>query len=366
MKKILIYSLLLCFILIIAKYGLSNYKMSYKIDNYSINMKYKNSRFYYEIKDGDITYNFDIYANRSFKKQEISKIEKISDEKFECIYPTIKNVDTYPLCSINKEIVDFHLIDSELLDKYKKAKEEDNKLDRDFIYYNNLSNNEYVALWNYKGYIVMNGNNYNNVDMFEKDKYDNSLAYLLDHTIYMANNDEEHEYSVIIGLDLKDLSIDEFKIDYNIDFDSYIVGHVNNNLYIFDNKYSILYEINVKDQKATIIGNNEKGYVKYENNKFVSCSKSEYKIDKIKYNTYKSNYKYENNNGFYKTILDNTDIKQKLFNKSINFVSEKQNYLYYSSDDSFYKYDPLNGSIKVFYNYELKFNDSNSIFVYKK
>ena len=167
-KKILIYSLLLCFIIIIAKYGLSNYKMSYKIDNYSINMKYKNSRFYYEIKDGDITYNFDIYANRSFKKQEISKIEKISDEKFECIYPNIKNVDTYPLCSINKEIVDFHLIDSELLDKYKKAKEEDNKLDRDFIYYNNLSNNEYVALWNYKGYIVMNGNNYNNVDMFEK------------------------------------------------------------------------------------------------------------------------------------------------------------------------------------------------------
>ena len=101
-----------------------------------------------------------------------------------------------------KEIL---LIESELLLEYKKETINVEKNSKDFVYHNILDNNEYIALWNYKGYIVMNGQSYKNVELFKKDKYDNSLAYLLNDTIYMANYNEEHEYSKLVTLNLKTL-----------------------------------------------------------------------------------------------------------------------------------------------------------------
>ncbi len=367
MKKILLYSIIFILILILLKYGLSNYKMEYSINNYNISMNYKNKRFYYEIKKNDIIYNFDIYKNRSFTKQKISQIKEINGEDFNCIVPIIKSVNTYPLCYKNNEFIDFYLIDSELLNDYKKEIESDNKSNKDFIYFNNLSNNDYIALWNYKGYIVMNGKNYSNVDLFENDKYDNSYAYLLKNTIYMPNYDEEHEYSTLVGFNIEDLSVDTFDIGYKIDYDSYIVGSIGNKLYIFDDKYSILYEIDVKNYNTSIVGNNEKGFVKYEKGKFISCSKSEYKINKIKYNDLsESIYKYNFNNGTYKTVKDNKTIIQKVLNKDVSIVKEKDNEFYYINEDYLYKYDPYNGNRMIFYNYELKFNYTNTVFIYNK
>ena len=75
MKKILIYSIILSILLILIKYGFSNYTITYKLDNYNIKTIYKNNRFYYEIKDGNTIYNFDIYSKRSFLKTKISKIK---------------------------------------------------------------------------------------------------------------------------------------------------------------------------------------------------------------------------------------------------------------------------------------------------
>ena len=36
--------------------------------------------------------------DRKPNKMVISKIEEINGENFSCIYPTIKDVNTYPLC----------------------------------------------------------------------------------------------------------------------------------------------------------------------------------------------------------------------------------------------------------------------------
>ncbi len=44
--------------------------------------------------------------------------------------------------------------------------------------------------------------------------------------------------------------------------------HIKKKLYIFDNKHSILYEINLKDGESKIIGSNEIGFVKYKNKEF--------------------------------------------------------------------------------------------------
>ena len=43
----------------------------------------------------------------------------------------------------------------------------------------------------------MHNNTYKYIELFKKDKYDNTLAYMIDNTIYMANYEEEHEYATV-------------------------------------------------------------------------------------------------------------------------------------------------------------------------
>ena len=365
MKNKLLLFLLIFLLIVIVKYFYSDYKIEYKVNNYNIKTIYKNKRLYYEISNNNRKYNFDVYQSRKISKQLVKSIETIKGDDIECVYPSIKNIKTYPLCYKNEEYVDYHLIDSDLINEYKPKIYYPDKNDKNFYYNNNLDSNEYVALWNYKGYIVMNKENYKIIDLFDKDKYDNSLAYIIDNKIIMPNNNQEYEYNSLIVFNIKSQKKEKIELKYNIDYDSYIVGSIDNNLYIFDNKYSVLYEVNIKNEKVNIIGNNEKGFVKYVNGEFIDCSKSEYKINKIKFEvTDNSNYEYKIDNGLYKTIKENNKIKQKLLNEKVNIIKTNESIIYYQYEDYFYKYDPRNGSKEIFYNYELNFNNNNTIFIY--
>lgn len=364
MKKILIYIISISLIIIFVKYYISDYEIKYNLKGYTVMTKYDSDRFYFELKK-DIVYNFDLYQNRAMSKLIINKIVEIKGDDFNCVYPMIDDIDTYPLCIKNNEYVDYNLIDSPLLDMYKteKINIENNN---DFVYYDELDSKTFVALWTYKGFTIMNGSNYKKIELFNKDRYDNTLAHLIDDTLYLPNYNEEHEYSKIITLNITNNKKSEIDLGYKIDYDSYVVGNIKRKLYIFDNKYSVLYEINTKNKKTKIIGNTEQGFVKYEDGKFITCSKTEYKVNKIKYNFNTSIYKYKINNGVFKTIKENKNIVTKIRNENVNIIKEYNNDLYYVYEDYLYRYNPYLGSRKVFYNYELTFNKDNTIFIYSK
>lgn len=368
MKKILLTTILIAFVMIFTKYYTSNYEIEYKINNYQIKTTYNNKRFYFEIV-GSETYNFDINKKRTISKIIISKIEELDLTNYNCIIPYINNETYYPLC-INKEndeYEDYNLIDDEKIKEYQTASLRTSKPEKDFEYYNVLESNEYIALWNYKGYIVMNGDNYRNVNIFEKDKYDNTLSYMIKNTIYMPNYDEEHEFSKIVKFNIESKKIDYINLDKKIDFDSYIVGNIKSKLYIFDNKKSILYEVNLKNGTTTIKANNEKGFIKYKNGEWVICSKTEYKVKKIKFETeYSSNYTYQINNGLYKIINENKKISTKIADNITKIIFEKKDTIYYIYENNMYLYNPKVGNNKIFYNYELNFNNDNTMFVYIK
>ena len=368
MKKILLYSIVICMLLILIKYHFSNYKIEYNVDNYSIKTDYKNNRFFFEIYNGNTIYNFDVYSKRNFSKTKIKNIKEINFSNYKCIYPVIKNIETYPLCydENSSTLVDYNLIDAKELEEYKTESKTINKPNKNFVYYNNLSKNDFVALWTYKGYIIMNNNNYNMINLFQKDRYDNNLSYIIENTIYMPNYDEEYEYKNLVSLEITNQKISKIELDNYIDYDSYIVGNINNYLYIYDNKSSILYEINIKNGKTIIKGNNEIGFVKYENGKFISCSRNEYKNNKITFNKKNTNYNYEINESTYKSIKDNDSIKTKINDNEINVIYEKNNVIYYILEDGFYRYDPITGSSKIFYDYELTFNNTSMIYMYSK
>lgn len=366
MKRFLMTLILICTLIIIGKYLLSNYNIEYKLNNYNIITKYKKGRYYFEINN-NIKYNFDIYGKRTLKKKFVKEIKEIKDDDLDCIYPIIEGLKTYPLCYQNNEYIDYNLIESDLLKDYQTKQ---NTIDetKDFNYYKNLDKNTYIALWNYKGYIVMNDDMFENIELFNKDRYDNSLSYQIDDTIYLPNYDDEHEFKKIISFNLRTKEKKIIDLGYTIDYDSYIVGNIKNKLYIFDNKHSVLYEINTKNNKVKIKGSNQIGYSKYESGEFVSCSKSEYKVNKIKFNTdtEESNYKYVLSNGVYKTINDNTKLVTKITNNDVSILKTYKNNIYYIDNNYLYLYSPSYGSEKIFYYYELEFNKDNTTFIYIK
>lgn len=363
MKKKLVIFVLTSITLLFIKYYTSDYTIKYQVNNYDVLTIYKDNRLYFEITKDKEIYNFDIYTKRNLSKTIIKDIKIIKDETINCIYPIIKDYKTYPLCYENGIYKDYNLIESELLTKYQKNKESTEKEKNDFEYYNQLNKNQYVALWNYNGYIIMNDKTYKNIEIFNKDTYDNTNAHIVNETIYMQNYDQEYEYSELIALNIKTHKTSKIEIGYNIDSNSYIVGNIGKYLYIYDDKHSVLYEINIKKQETKIISNNEIGYKKYNGEEFVKCSKSEYKVDKIKYDFDDSNYIYKYNEGLYKKINEN-QIEQLINNNDVKIIKEYHNDLFYSYENNFYIYNPLEGSRRVFYNYELKFNNNNNIFVY--
>ncbi len=363
MKKRLLIFIFIFINLLIGKYFLSDYLLQYNINKHSVKTDYSSGRFYFEI---DNKYNFEIYKNRGIKKTIIKKIIDIKEGSLNCVYPVIDDIDTYPICYYDGEIIDYNLIDNELLNKYKITNNPIEKNDSNFIYNNNIDNKTYIALWNYKGYIIMNGKSYKIIDLFEKDRYDNSLSFMINNIIYMPNYNQEHEFKNLIALDVTTYSKKTLELGYTLDYDSYIVGNIGKYLYIYDNKYSILYEINIKNGKTTIKSNNEIGYVKYEDGGFISCSKSEYKVNKIKYNNDNSIYSYKYNNGLFKSIKDNDSLPIKINNNDIFIIKTYKNILYYVDEDYLYKYDPLNGSNQILYFFELNFNKENTIFIYNK
>lgn len=363
MKKRLTIFVFVFLTIVLIKYYFSNYDIVYNVDNHKVEVSYKNSRFYIEIDD---KYNMDIYKNRSFDKRIIKKIKNIKDENLNCVYPIIDNYDSYPLCIVDGELIDFNMLDNELLIKYKKY-QTINENNDNFQYFNSLNKNEYIALWNYKGFIVMNNDSYKFYDLFENDKYNNSLSYIVDNYIYMPDYDQEYEFSNLIKFNIENGKSEVINLKYNIDYDSYVVGSIKNNIYIFDNKHAVLYEFNIKKNEMNIKGSNDIGYVKYNNDEFIPCSKSEYKLDKISYDKVKSMYSYKyKNNKLYKVIKDNKKIESVINFNDVSIVGEYKNILYYVYEDNLYKYSSSIGNKKVFYSFELNFNKDNTIFIYNK
>ena len=104
----------------------------------------------------------------------------------------------------------------------------------------------------------------------------------------------------------------------------------------------------------------------YNNGKFVSCSKSVYKVDKITFDEYNSTYDYKYEDALIKTIENNEKIKTIIHNKDVNIIKDYKNLLYYTEDDYLYRYEPKSGNEKILYYFELNFNKDNTIFIYNK
>ena len=68
MKKSTLISIFIAVILLFIKYYTSDYNIEYTVDKYDVITRYKDNRLYYEIKNENEIYNFDIYMKRNLSK----------------------------------------------------------------------------------------------------------------------------------------------------------------------------------------------------------------------------------------------------------------------------------------------------------
>lgn len=365
-NKIILIAFLLVFLFFYYKYSTSSYSINYKIDDIKVLEKYNKNRFYFELNyDGKI-FNFDLYKTRSLKKHLVKDIEVLKVDDYICLIPTIRNIETYPICRDKDNLVSYDLINNEELDnkvktlKYKKY--ELNK-ETDFEYLENLDKNEYALIWKYNGFYLLNGNKTKEINIFKKDRYDNVLTTQINDKILMPNYDEAHIFTSFILLDITTGKYNKIETKYEIDYDSYIVGNYKNSVYLFDNKHVSLYEINTKTKKVHLIGNEEKGYIKIIDGKKKSAKKSEYVIDKIKViNTLEKDTFVTSNYFYYK---ENTKVISKFFeHEDIKIIYTNKDNIYFVYEDDLYKYNKLHGTKEILHYFELNFNYKTNVFVY--
>lgn len=365
MKKIITVLLGLLIFSMVLKYFVSEYTIQYKIDGHNVKEKYEDGYLYFEI---DSKYNYVIEGKRRSNKGLVTNITQVGNANELCIYPKMKKIDTYPLCFKDDKNIAYYLIEDKEIKKFIDSLEIQNEVlnsKESFKFFNNLEKEEYMAVYKYDGFYILNGSKIKSVNLFNKDRYDNSLCEQIDHYLVLPV-ESEFNYNSVIVLDILTGKTFNIESDYEISFDSKILGHLDNSVYILDNKNSIEYEVNIKKKEITIIGNKEDGYKVYKNGRLKTGMLGELKSSS-KWSTYddKSIYTYEVNEDSITSYIEfNDKINNIIYNSNSVILSQYRDNIYILDNHSIYKINPLTGPKKLLIYEELNYNKENTIYIY--
>lgn len=402
MKKALSYVLI--FIVIILSYQLivvyfaNSHEVEYSLNigdkQYTIIEKYKKDGqqdgYYLKIKIDNKEYSY--YTNNYFNKQKriIKTIKEYEEKDYLCIYPIDINQENSfeVLCSDGKEtyssnylagIINFENFYHEIGTKSKYI--QNLNLTHDYneltIYKNNFYDNEYLEVYRYKNLYIYNNERNFDISFSTKDIYKNNLGVFIDNyfIVPIIKYNKIVSYYLINILENKK---EEIILDKNLSTNTYIIGTLNNKVYIFDLDNKVEYELSTNG-KSKEIGNVEKGFVMYKNGNWEDVSITEFTNDKVTIETSISdeiNYEYDeiyevknayyfiSDNKLYKAYKENLDNKILLHElnnyKSLQVTDDR---IYYLSGEYLYRYDQY-GLKTLAKSNEFNYNNTNIYYVY--
>lgn len=365
---------------------------------------FKDNNYYFEITGVTNTFKFQVYNDFSKNKNVIENIKYFKDDRYECVLPIFKgnNIITDMMC-INNGITyyyhDIKNIDKSLdefvskINNYDINKYIDNaestKIESLQVYKENLIDNHYIGITNYKG-IYNISTKFNsvvyNISLFNKDVYNQKLGTFIDRYYIVADYNKEFEFNEINIVDLVNLHTDKIKSDTAITLDGYIQGVVDNKVYLFDKDRKVQYEINVVNK--TVIKNNKDNIRYYNNGTFTTMTTNE-ALEELKFSYNEINYQnneyeridrvgnetgyyylYKNNGNGYDAyrinIQDNEGLTYLFSTSTINNIFYIDNYVYFINNSAVQVYND-NFGIKNLVKYnELEFNKNIIFNVYSK
>lgn len=363
---VLFISLIIALIIfIISLFKTKSYSLEYNIDKYEISENYNNKDkyYYYEITNDSLTYEF-IYKSEYIKEKELIKeVKEYQDEEYTCLTIRSSNIKTYPLCSYNEQLVDYHLIPDSLKEKlsdyYTNTKEIKRTQDNYTIYNDNLN----LLIWSYKGFNYINKDKTEFIKIFNKDIYEIPLATKINNYIFIPDYEQNHNFNKVYLINLDNLKVEKWELKYDISFDSYILGTNDKSIYLVDKKNKKQYEFVPHKQKMRLLASQNNNGIIYEEGQENKISMNKL-VSEEKSFIYKTNYNYSLKNKTLYLNYPNSTNKIKISNQKVDtIIHSSEDNVYYLIDSILYRYNLKYGEVKLISYSEWKFNYNNLIFI---
>lgn len=328
------------------------YTLKYEINGYKITEQYnkKYKLYYFQVEDDVYTFDFVKNYKYSVDRRLISDIK--TDDN--CITPFIKGGYTNQLCAFNNENSYYQKLNIENIEEKISTKKDIN------VY--NYQGNIY-AIWNYKGLDVLSADQYQKINLFDEDVYNNNLIGLVNEYLILPNYDSGYEYQELIIINLKTGKQSVIKLDNEISSDSYVLGAYKKSLFIVDKKNKVEYEINPYLKKIRVVGNETKNGKIYYLDDFKEVSINKLVNNNLSFE-FNAAYNYQvKDNILYLTYFDNKILTKVADFNNGHIIKTDNNEVYYLIGDTLYLYNPIKGNMKLLQKFEWNFNYENKIFI---
>lgn len=340
-----------------------HYEVEYSINGYTIVENYSDKIYTFRISNDNNSFSFLENIKYVKKHKLINDIEVVDENDETCLILESSYFSYNPLCVINDEEVDYHLVSEKMKEKLNLgvSKEVEEK-DYNSIKINNLLNYNYLV-WNYKDFELISNKEIKTINVFDNDAYDIPLTKIVNNYLLIADYNSKYSFNKFYVINLLKGTKDEFKIKDDISFDSYVLGSYDESIYLVDKKNKIEYEIVPHKKKIRIVGTENKQGIILTSNGFEKISLA--KLVSKEYSFYDNNkYDYKIiDNKLYQVINDD---KLLVSNKKIkDIITIKKDTVLYLVNDTLYLYNNFYGETKVMSNFEWNFNYKNNIYFYQ-
>lgn len=405
MKKIFSFILVLGLLLLVFQFSITLFKDSHSI-TYEIMAGDKNVKIveeYIKTKHEEyylfnITLDNKVYifeTNNNFNKQEhvIDNFKIYEEDELTCLSPIYikNNDDPQILCNDNGIQVSYSKIMEEYnltsftntLENYDSKKYESNNtkvsLDKNYIYKENLHEDEYLIVYNYKDLIKISNDVREKIKFSNYDIYHNEMGILIDKYYILPIFENKPEYSGMLIIDILSKAKETIEFKNKISTNLYVNGVVDNKLYFFDKSNFIQYEVNPSKRNYRIVGNKQTN-AQYFNGEWSTRNIYDFYSEKIvfkeelpikesyidAFETSKCYYYYNDNNEFYKVYKRDLEHPILLFEyDNIKEIKVINNYVYFIYENTIYRYDDT-GIKPMVTNNEFNYNYENIYGVYYK
>lgn len=373
----------------------NNTKLEVK-EIYTQNRKNEKNNYYLEINDKTNIFTIQLFDDFKKRNYIIKDIKYMKGSNYTCIYPIFKDEKQYTdiLCIKDNIIYQANSINDKEVEEFKESLEKkydeslyDNDLSETLkkesliIYKNNIVKNHYLAIENYKGlYLVNKKENFKKIELFENDKYKKELSYFANGKYISADFNKEYSFNEFYLTDIKNGKYKKIISDNALSLDAYVMGNINNKVYIYDKNEKNQYTVDIKNSSISKVGNTASGIKIYEDSKLKDYSSYDAYNNKKLFNEYTSTdldyervdkignilsgnyYVYEKcNDGYiaYEIPVQNTKSKTYLFKTTnIENIVYQKDYIYFINGDTIYYYRKNNGIKSLVTNKELDFNNT--------
>ena len=364
LRLLLIIFLIITFLILII-FKDNSYSKVYDIDEYKVTEEFndKQSYYYFQIKYNSLDYELLINHKYSGEKL-ITNITKYSEKEELCLVLELTIGNSTLVCSKDNKLINWNLISDNLKDKIPseliKEYSENSYTEKDIAIFNNIASKIYI--WNYKGFDIIENGKLKTLNIFDDDVYDTNLIAKVNNYIIIPNYNQKYNFNKIIILNTKTDEIEEWELNYEISYDSYVMGSYENSIYLVDIKNKIQYELVPHKQKARIIATkNSQGLIYKKEWQKMTVNQM---INNKETFTFNIIYNYQiASQKLYLSYINSPNTIQVTNNQVDKIVAINDNEVYYLSQNKLFYFNIYDGEKLLAQKEEWLFNNENKVFI---